>query len=113
METEAGDIALDDRGQVVTKAGERQSIQMLVPYLDMVNHHSQNNCNAKWTVLNPQKDDAWFALVATRSIPLHKEITISYGSQVETSDELLLNFGFVDNSNPWTNSCWTRTTRGV
>lgn len=100
LETEAGDVALDDRGQVVTKAGERQTIQVLVPYLDLVNHRSQNHCNAKWTVLDPEQDDAWFALVATRNIPPHKEITISYGSGVETSDELLLNYGFVDANNP-------------
>jgi len=91
---EVGDIALDERGQVMTKAGERKFIRVLCPYIDMANHRS-GQCNAKWTVLDPEKDDAFFALVATRNIKTGKEITISYGSQVDSTVELLLNYGFV------------------
>jgi SET domain len=91
---DAGDIALDDRGQVITKAGERKFIRVLVPYIDMANHRS-GQPNAKWTLIDPEKDDAWFALTATRNIKAGKEITISYGSQVDSTVELLLNYGFV------------------
>ena len=39
LETEAGDIAVDDRGQVISKA-ERRWIRVLVPYIDFANHRS-------------------------------------------------------------------------
>ena len=94
LQTDVGDIALDERGQVMTKAGERKFIRVLCPYIDMANHRS-GQCNAKWTVLDPEKDEAYFALVATRNIKAGKEITMSYGSQVDSSVELLMNYGFV------------------
>lgn len=94
VQTQAGDIALDDRGQVITKAGERKFIRVLVPYIDMANHRSAQP-NAKWTLIDPEKDDAWFTLMATRNIQAGKEITMSYGSQVDSTVELLLNYGFV------------------
>ena len=94
LQNDAGDIALDDRGQVMSKAGERKFIRVLCPYIDMANHKS-GQCNSKWTVLDPEKDEAFFALVATRNIKAGKEITMSYGSQVDSSVELLMNYGFV------------------
>jgi len=100
LQTDVGDIALDERGQVMTKAGERKFIRVLCPYIDLANHKS-SQCNAKWTVLDPEKDEAFFALVATRNIKAGKEITISYGSQVDSSVELLMNYGFVPLENPF------------
>jgi hypothetical protein len=44
-ETQAGDIALDDRGQVIAKA-ECKWICLLVPFSDIANH-SSHNPNAK------------------------------------------------------------------
>ena len=94
LQNDAGDIALDDRGQVMSKAGERKFIRVLCPYIDMANHKS-GQCNSKWTVVDPEKDEAFFALVATRNIKAGKEISMSYGSQVDSSVELLMNYGFV------------------
>lgn len=64
----------------------------------MANHHSDQP-NAKLTLIDPEKDDAWFALEATRPIKAGKEIVIAYGSGVESSVELFLNYGFVPHSN--------------
>jgi hypothetical protein len=88
----------DEKGQVITKAGEKKSIRVLVPFIDMANHNSDNP-NAKLTIIDPEKDDAWFALEATRPISAGKEITIAYGSGIDSSVELLLNYGFVPKSN--------------
>ena len=63
----------------------------------MANHHSDQP-NAKLTLIDPEKDDAWFALEATRPIKAGKEIVIAYGSGVDSSVELLLNYGFVPQS---------------
>lgn len=62
--TKAGDINFDDRGQVIAKA-ERKWIRILVPLIDVANH-SSHNPNAKLTVVDPEKDNAWFALETTR-----------------------------------------------
>jgi hypothetical protein len=88
----AGDIQLDDRGQVISKA-ERSWIRVMAPYIDIVNHNS--NANAKMTLIDPEKDDAWFALEATRPIPQGREINIGFGSGYDSSVELLLNYGIV------------------
>lgn len=89
-----GIAMMDDRGQVITKAGERQSIRVLVPFIDMANHGgSTHKANAKLTIIDAHKDDAWFALTATRKIPMGREICLFYG---DTSDSLLLNYGIVE-----------------
>jgi hypothetical protein len=89
---------LDDRGQIITKAGEEKDIRVMVPFIDMANH-SSDQPNAKLTLIDPEKDDAWFALEATRPIAAGKEIVIAYGNGIESSVELLLNYGFVPQSN--------------
>jgi SET domain-containing protein len=70
----------------------------MVPLIDMVNH-SSDQPNAKLTLIDPEKDDAWFALEALRPIKAGKEIVIAYGSGVDSSSELFLNYGFVPQSN--------------
>jgi hypothetical protein len=65
----------------------------------MANHRSKE-FNAAITILDPEKDEAWFALQVTRNIPIGKEITVAYGSGADTSIELLLNYGFVEPGNP-------------
>ena len=87
----------DDRGQILSKA-ERHWIRVMVPLLDMANHQSEPN--AKLTLIDPEKDEAWFALETLRPIPAGKEITIAYGSGADSSVELLANYGFVPESNP-------------
>jgi hypothetical protein len=87
----------DERGQVIDKA-QKKTIRVMVPFIDMANHSSdQPNC--KLTLIDPEKDDAWFALEATRPIVAGKELVICYGSGVDSSVELLLDYGFVPTSN--------------
>jgi SET domain len=95
-----GDIQLDDRGQVITKAEQASSkaIRVLVPLIDMANHKS-TNFNAKLVLQDAHQDDAWFVLEATRNIRPGQEITISYGAA--DSIHLLVHYGFVpDDGNP-------------
>lgn len=80
-------------------SNSEKSIRVLLPYLDMINH-SSDNPNAELHLIDPEKDDAWFAIRATRPIKKGKEITISYGaSGAETSIGLLMNYGFVPEEN--------------
>ena len=61
----------------------------------MINHSSDNH-NSELHLIDPEKDDAWFGIRATRPIKKNKEITISYGAAgVETSLGLLMNYGFI------------------
>lgn len=87
----------DERGQVIDKA-QRKTIRVMVPFIDMANH-SSDNPNCKLTLIDPEKDDAWFALETTRPIVAGKELVISYGSGVESSIELMMDYGFVPTSN--------------
>ena len=94
-------ISVDD-GELVREGAvstREKVIRVLLPYLDMINH-SSDNANAELHLIDPEKDDAWFAIRATRPIKKGKEITISYGaSGVETSLGLLSNYGFVPEEN--------------
>ena len=63
----------------------------------MANHHDQPNTKL---LIDAEKDNAFFALEATRPILIGKEITmIAYRNGLETSVELLLNYGFVPQAN--------------
>lgn len=93
-------ISVDDslvkEGAVSTA---EKSIRVLLPYLDMINH-SSDNANAELHLIDPEKDEAWFAIRANRPIKKGKEISISYGaSGVESSLGLLMNYGFVPDDN--------------
>mmetsp|Transcript_9346 Transcript_9346/g.21384 ORF Transcript_9346/g.21384 Transcript_9346/m.21384 type:complete len:382 (+) Transcript_9346:215-1360(+) len=94
-------ISVDD-GELVREGAvstREKVIRVLLPYLDMINH-SSDNANAELHLIDPEKDDAWFAIRATRPIKKGKEISISYGaSGVETSLGLLSNYGFVPEEN--------------
>lgn len=88
----------DEKGQIISKGGEKKALHVLVPFIDIANHNSdQPNC--KLTIIDPEKDDAWFALEATRPIAAGKELVIAYGNGLESSVELLMNYGFVPPSN--------------
>jgi len=94
------DVMRDERGQVMTSTKERKVLRVMVPFLDMANHRSREQSNAQLTLIDPEKDDAWFALKATRPIQPGTPVTLSYGSGIDSSVELLENYGFVDASNP-------------
>lgn len=90
------DSALAREGALSTT---EKAIRVLLPYLEMINH-SSDHANAELHLIDPEKDEAWFAIRATRPIKQGKEITISYGtSGTETSVDLLMNYGFVPEEN--------------
>jgi len=88
----------DEKGQIISRGGKKKALYVLVPFIDIANHSSdQSNC--RLTLVDPNKDDAWFALEATRPIAAGKELLISYGNGLHSSVELLLNYGFVPSAN--------------
>eukprot|EP00521_Asterionellopsis_glacialis_P019396 CAMPEP_0195320330 /NCGR_PEP_ID=MMETSP0708-20121125/6007_1 /TAXON_ID=33640 /ORGANISM="Asterionellopsis glacialis, Strain CCMP134" /LENGTH=241 /DNA_ID=CAMNT_0040386655 /DNA_START=1 /DNA_END=726 /DNA_ORIENTATION=+ len=95
-DTSGGPGAVDDKGRAIAKP--HKSIRVLLPYLDMANHDS-DNANSELHLIDPEKDDAWFAIRATRPIAAGKEITLSYGSGIHSSVEILLKYGFVPSEN--------------
>mmetsp|Transcript_8701 Transcript_8701/g.10979 ORF Transcript_8701/g.10979 Transcript_8701/m.10979 type:complete len:391 (+) Transcript_8701:74-1246(+) len=84
-----------DTGGAISKPS--QTIRVMVPFLDLINH-SSDNANAEIHLIDPEKDEAWFAIRATRPIKKNKELTIGYGT-AGTSVDLLQDYGFVPNSN--------------
>jgi hypothetical protein len=90
---------VDDEGRPVLKnAKNSKTLGLLIPFIDLANHAS-NQPNACLHLIDPDKDDAWFALKATRNIAAGKELVHSYGSGIESSVELLGNYGFVPEEN--------------
>jgi len=77
-----------------------KAIRVLIPYLDMINH-SSDDANVELHLIDPEKDEAWFTMRATRNIREGKEMTLSYGSGVETSVGLLRQYGFVPEENKY------------
>jgi len=69
---------------------------VLIPFIDMLNHASRTESNAKMEVVETKEyDESFYALVATTSIPMGSEIKINYGSGEETSFELFCRYGFL------------------
>uniref|UniRef100_A0A7S2R7G0 SET domain-containing protein n=1 Tax=Eucampia antarctica TaxID=49252 RepID=A0A7S2R7G0_9STRA len=87
-----------DAPQGLATESDKKSIRVLLPYLDLINH-SSNDANAELHLIDPEEDEAWFAIRATRTIRAGKEITIAYGTGVESSVGLLQNYGFVPDEN--------------
>jgi hypothetical protein len=92
MQVDAPVIEEGSTGAIISNA-ERHWIRVMVPFIDIANHNS--DANAQMTLLDPEKDDAWFALKATRPIPQGREISMRYGSGLDSSVELFLNYGIV------------------
>lgn len=80
---------------------------VMVPYLDMVNHSSDDPNAGIWVLSSSSpSDDAggeeavdYFAVVATRRISAGDEVTMSYGTGSDSSIDLLLHYGFVPDAN--------------
>lgn len=78
---------------------------VIIPYLDMINHSSDNS-NAMIQLLDSDDEDedddaAYFAVVATKDINPGDEVLLSYGMQEDSSVDLLLNYGFVPSTNKY------------
>ena len=92
-----GVTTFDDEGRAIAKTTTK-SVRVMVPYLDLANHNS-NNPNAEVHIIDPEKDDAWFALRANRPIDAGREITICYGSGADSSVEIFTDYGFIPREN--------------
>jgi hypothetical protein len=72
---------------------------VLIPYMDMINH-SSNSPNAQLDVTAEDSEESTFyELVALDSISEGEEILISYGTGQDETIDLLMNYGFVPDSN--------------
>lgn len=77
----------------VTDGDKVQSRTLLLPLIDMINHDAYPN--AVLEVIDSDHDDeSFFALQATRRIEQDEQITIAYGTGMETSIDLLSKYGF-------------------
>lgn len=97
---DGGGIVDEKTGAIGTKTKIR-TVRVLVPYLDFINHSSSYQPNTRLHLIDPEKDEAWFSIQATRPIAKGKEITIAYGSTPGTASsvDLFTNYGFVPDVN--------------
>eukprot|EP00587_Corethron_hystrix_P009234 CAMPEP_0113301002 /NCGR_PEP_ID=MMETSP0010_2-20120614/2403_1 /TAXON_ID=216773 ORGANISM="Corethron hystrix, Strain 308" /NCGR_SAMPLE_ID=MMETSP0010_2 /ASSEMBLY_ACC=CAM_ASM_000155 /LENGTH=370 /DNA_ID=CAMNT_0000154533 /DNA_START=87 /DNA_END=1199 /DNA_ORIENTATION=- /assembly_acc=CAM_ASM_000155 len=93
-----GTAANLDDGVRSTVSKPKKNIYVMVPYLDLANHSSDQS-NVDMHIVDPEKDEAWFTLRATRPIKKGKEIKLAYGKGVLSSVELLSEYGFVPETN--------------
>lgn len=86
----------------------------MVPLLDMINH-SSDSPNAYFAVLGDDGDEndtgddeesLFYSVVADRDLKQGEELLISYGSEQDSSVDLLLQYGFVPKSNPFDVEFW-------
>jgi hypothetical protein len=81
---------------------------VLVPLLDMINH-SSDHPNTYFAVLGDDETDGeslYYAVVADRDLQQGEEILISYGTEEDSSVELLLQYGFVPETNFYDVEFW-------
>ncbi|OEU07520.1 SET domain-containing protein [Fragilariopsis cylindrus CCMP1102] len=99
---------------------KKQNVEELaIPLLDMINHSSEKP-NAYYSVLGDDGHDddghdddgddkdsqLYYAIVADRDIQKNEELLTSYGSEEDSSLDLLLQYGFVPDYNPFDVNFW-------
>lgn len=77
-----------------------QARTVLLPYLDMVNHCATPNAVLEVWEVPDAYDESFYALKAVRPILKGEEITIAYGTGMETSLDLFAKYGFWPAENP-------------
>ena len=90
-----------------------RSAVVLVPLMDMINH-SSDLPNAHFAVLgedddedgDEEEDTLYYAVVADRDLRKGEELLISYETEVDSSVDLLLQYGFVPETNPYDVDFW-------
>ena len=88
------DVEVEVDASVVDAAKPTKVLRVLIPFLDTANWAANPNCRI--AVLDAEKDDATFALAATKAVEAGEIVGVTYGAA--TTPELLLNYGFVPNS---------------
>lgn len=81
---------------------------VLIPLVDMINHSSED-FNTDLSVMgnsgdgedDSDEEQLYYAVVANQDISKGEELLISYGSQEDTSCDLLLHYGFVPDQSPY------------
>jgi len=95
---DAGDgIDMDD-GVHSAVSKPKRYLRVMLPFIDLANH-SSDGANCEMHIIDPEKDDAWFAIRALRPIKAGKDISLCYGTGVESSVELLANYGIIQANN--------------
>ena len=91
---------VDDGGLVRegAVATSERVVRVLLPYLDLINH-SSDRANAELHLIDPERDDAWFAVRATRPVRRGREVVLAYGTGAAASPDLFRDYGFVPDEN--------------
>eukprot|EP00531_Pseudo-nitzschia_arenysensis_P011693 CAMPEP_0116150778 /NCGR_PEP_ID=MMETSP0329-20121206/19739_1 /TAXON_ID=697910 /ORGANISM="Pseudo-nitzschia arenysensis, Strain B593" /LENGTH=222 /DNA_ID=CAMNT_0003647335 /DNA_START=53 /DNA_END=718 /DNA_ORIENTATION=+ len=108
-ETETEEMEDDDEDDF----GVLATTCVMVPLLDMINH-SSDNPNAYFAVFGDDGDEnddekeenLFYTVVADRDLKRGEELLISYGSEQDSSVDLLLQYGFVPEDNPFDVEFW-------
>ena len=81
------------------REGRIKTKSVLIPFLDMINHSSDHPNAALQLVEAKAENESFYAIVTTRPIPAGTEVTISYGTNSDSSVEHLMNYGLLEESN--------------
>ena len=84
---------------VKVKEGLVKTRSILIPFFDMINHSSDTPNAELQLVETKAADESFYALCTISPIPAGSEVTISYGTTKDSSVELLMNYGILDQSN--------------
>jgi hypothetical protein len=72
---------------------------VLIPFLDMINHSSYHSNVELQVVESHVEEESFYAIHATKPIKAGSEILLAYGTSIDSSVELLLNYGIVEMNN--------------
>ena len=97
------------RGFTTMKLGTGQGVQsrtVLLPYIDMVNHNDEPNAEIQILEIPGAYDESFYALRAIRDISRGAEISVMYGTGMESSLDLFSTYGFWTHGTPDWNINW-------
>jgi SET domain len=72
---------------------------VLIPFLDMINHSSCHSNVELQLVESHVEEESFYTILTTKPITAGSEIFLSYGTNIDSSVELLLNYGIVEVTN--------------
>ena len=81
------------------REGRIKTKSVLIPFFDMINHCSDQPNAALQLVEAKADDESFYTIITTSPIPAGTEVTISYGTNSDSSVEHLMNYGLLEESN--------------
>ena len=91
------------------KRNQVRSRTVLIPFFDMINHSDDPNASIEAMMVPGADDESIFALQALRPIQAGDQVTIAYGTNLESSLDMMEKYGFFIPGNPAdTNIDWDR-----